>query len=65
MKADTKLRPITFGPSKTNEANEIFYNLTLDQKCELLEKFSDVSAKGFKKERAIVNYIEDNIELFK
>ena len=43
MKADTKLRPLTVAPSKTNEARDYWYcSMTPMQRFEMMNKFKDV-----------------------
>ena len=60
MKADTKLRPLTVAPSKTNEAHDYWYtSMTPMQRFEIMNKFMDV--EGNNKLTACLNYIEDYV----
>ena len=63
MKADTKVRPLTIEDSKTNHAWDIFTSMSPLEKYSMSQKFQDV-ANINKRQTAIVNYIEDNIEEF-
>ena len=61
MKADTKLRPLTVAPSKTNEAHDYWYcSMTPIQRFEIMNKFNDVEGDK-NKLTACLNYIEDYI----
>ena len=61
MKADTKLRPLTVAPSKTNEAHDHWYNsMTPMQRFEMMNKFMDVKGNN-NKLTACLNYIEDYV----
>ena len=61
MKADTKLRPLTVAPSKTNEAHYYWYaSMTPMQRFEIMNKFMDVKGNN-NKLTACLNYIEDYV----
>ena len=61
MKADTKLRPLTVAPSKTNEAHDYWYcSMTPMQRFEMMNKFNDVEGDK-NKLTACLNCIEDYI----
>ena len=61
MKADTKLRPLTVAPSKTNEAHDYWYaSMTPIQRFEMMNKFKDVKGNN-NKLTACLNYIEDYV----
>ncbi len=61
MKVDTKLRPLTVAPSKTNEAHDYWYcSMTPMQRFEMMNRFNDVEGDK-NKLTACLNYIEDYI----
>ena len=61
MKTDTKLRPLTVAPSKTNEAHDYWYcSMTPMQRFEMMNKFNDVEGDK-NKLTACLNCIEDYI----
>ena len=61
MKADTTLRPLTVNESKTNKAWDIFMSMSPISKFEMSEKFKEIANMN-KRQNAILNYIEDNID---
>lgn len=63
MTADTKTRPLTVGNSKTNQAWDIYASMSAIEKYSMSQKFQSI-ANISKRQTAIVNYIEDNIEEF-
>lgn len=63
MKADTKVRPLTVEGSKTNKAWDVFCSMSPIERYSMSQKFQDV-ANINKRQTAIVNYIEDNLEEF-
>ncbi len=63
MNADTKVRPLTVEDSKTNKAWDIFTSMSPSEKYSMSQKFQDVTNIN-KRQTAIVNYIEENLEEF-